>query len=413
MRRRVAFGIARGIASSLAGFSACVLLGALAWPAAARANWMVDWVPTVGTGGTYFDVKTTDPGSTPIEDVENRQQLDNSLTLDNAYVHLGLQYEVMRVALQQNQDLNYLDHQVGMNLNVDRWLRRYTEDGRLTLTATARISPSLPPLDPQRLPTGASGRDPQVADPQTPTEYFVHHDVLNIRNDPTGYTLLYGANYGDQLDPFTRYNVGWDIEDNRYDSPLVKDSRILHLQGTYALRLREGEAGIRFTQQRAIGAPGLTEVYGVSVFRSDEARRMAWRFEPGVTYQPTSQHARASLDASWSYMMRRATLVSAISSTRSISVIRSESLERTNVVSLNLSSNHDYRTPRWIGVSGRLGEFSRRLEVSAGQRFQVARSLAVVFQYAYSGIWWDDGSTPSHLFSWRSQTIGGDLRWEF
>jgi hypothetical protein len=390
------------------------LLGcALLWPMPARANWMVDWEPTVGTGGTYFDVKTTDPAATPIEDVENRQQLDNNLTLDNAYVHMGLQYEVMRVALQDNQDLNYLDHQVGMNFNVDRWLKRYTEDGRLTLTATARVSPSLPPLDPSSLPTGASGRDPQAVNALTPSEYFVHHDVLNIRDDPNGYTLLYGASYGDQLDPFTRYEAGWNIEDNRYNSPLVKDSRILHLQAVYALRQRQGEAGTRVTHERALSATGVNDLYGVSVFRSDEARRLTWRIEPGVTYQPATRQARAAANVSGSYVMRRATVESAYSSTWAVSVIGAESLQRINAVSLALRSNHDYRTPRWISVSGRWEDFSRRIEFSAGQRFQIGRSLAVVFQYADSGIWWQDDAKPPHQLSWRSQTIGGDVRWEF
>jgi hypothetical protein len=416
MRRGAALGIARGIASTLArsvaGFSACLLLSALAWPAPARANWMVDWVPTVGTGGTYFDVKTTDPGSTPIEDVENRQQLDNSLSLDNAYVHLGVQYEVMRVALQQNQNLNYLDHQVGMNFNVDRWLKRYTEDGRLTLTATARVSPSLPPLDPKSLPTGVSGRDTQGQNDLTPSEYFVHHDVLNIRDNPTGYTLLYGANYGDQVDPFNRYNVGWDIEDNRYNSTLVRDSRVLHLQGTYAVRLRQGEVGTRISHLRELGSARLKDLYGLSVFRSAEARRVTWHVEPGITYQPADHLARSSLNVSWAYTMRRATFESAYTSTWSISVIGADPLQRIHTGYLAISTNHNYRSPRWISLGGRWEQLSRRLEVSAGQRFQIRRSLAVVFQYSNSSVWWDNGSSP-HLVSWRSQTIGGDLRWEF
>lgn len=373
---------------------------------------MVDWVPTVGTGGTYFDVKTTDPASTPIEDVENRQQLDNSLTLDNAYVHMGLQYEVMRVALQENQDLDYLDHQVGMNFNVDRWLKRYTEDGRLTLTATARVSPSLPPLDPQRLPTGASGRDPQVLNDLSPSEYFVHHDVLNIRDDPTGYSLLYGASYGDQLDPFSRYEAGWNIEDNRYDSPLVRDSRVLNLQGTYAVRLPQGEAGTRITHERELGSARLKDVYGVSVFRSEEARRLSWRFEPGVTYLPANRVARPSLSVTMAYTMRQATFESAYNTTWSVSVIGTDALQRIHEVYLALHTNHDYRTPRWISLSGRWEDFSRRLEFSAGQRFQIARSFAVVFQYADSAIWWDNGTQP-RMVAWRSQTIGGDVRWEF
>lgn len=385
---------------------------ALGWPAPARAAWRLDWVPTVGTGGTYFDVRTTDPGSTPIEDVENRQQLDNSVAVDNAYLHLGVQYDVTRVALQTNQELNYLDHQVGMNLNVDRWLRRYTQDGRLTLTATARVSPSLPPLDPQRLPTGASGRDPQAVNDLSPTEYFVHHDVLNIRDDPSGYTVYYGASYSDNLDPFHRYEAGWNVEDNRYDSALVKDSRILHLQSTYAVRLRQGEVGARVSHERQLGGGRFKDLYGVSVFRSEEARRLTWRIEPGVTYRPSTGQARAAVGVSSIYTMRRATLETSYASTWGVSVIGVEAVQRIHEVFLSLHTNHNYRTPRWLSLDARWEEFSRRLEGSIGQRFQIVRSVAVVFQYSNSAVWWDNGTAPD-MVSWRAQTIGGDLRWEF
>lgn len=395
------------------GFAYGLTLLLTLWGAApADAAWDVTWVRAVVTGGGAFDVETTDPNSAPIQDVESRQRLNNNLTFDNAYLHMGLLYEIMRVDLQDNRELSYLDHQVGINFNVDRWLRRYTEDGRLTVKATAQISPSLPPIDPDRLPTGDSGRDQAALTDLSQSEFLVHHDILNIEDDPTGYTIVYGLAYSDELGPYRRYDVGWDVEDNRYDSTLVQDSRVLRLHGRYTLSQLRGESGFGVSHNRQLGEARFNDVYGLSVFRAAESRRWTWHVEPGITYQPDGPRYRGSFNLALDYTMPRATIESAYSVGTNVSIFGQSGLERIHRLFLGVRTNRNYRSPRWMSADLRVEESLRQLEFAAGQRFQFFRSLAVVFQYSHSGIWWDDGVSPERL-RWESDRVGVDLQWEF
>ena len=121
------------------------ILAGLGSATVAEAASHFDWEGNVSLGGAYVSLQTTDPGSISLEDLRGQETLGNTLTFDNAFLHLSTYYAVTAVQLKKNTQLNYLDHSATVDMDVSRWLQRHT-DGRLTITASVRVSPSLPPL---------------------------------------------------------------------------------------------------------------------------------------------------------------------------------------------------------------------------------------------------------------------------
>lgn len=258
---------------------------------------------TLQVGGGYARVVDRDFPDDPVEDVQTREGLRNTLIYDNAYVHVGVGYGIWAVQLRPHSELDYLDHRMAIRIDPERWLRRMAQSGHLTITADLTISPSLPDLqpvtptspspDPGALPADADG-EPPVAPP--PPDLPGADNLLTIRQDRSGYVAHYGLGWEDDLTPYSSYRTAAAVTDQRYRNSAVADVATLDLTAEYLTHLPVGQAGVGISHGRFVRGGTNQKTYGLFASLARSSFRSGWRIAPGVAYRTDRKGYGATLD---------------------------------------------------------------------------------------------------------------------
>lgn len=391
------------------------VMASLGAPVAAGAASRFGWSGGLGASASYLEVRASDQATASIEDVQSQESVSNSVTFDNAYLHIGTTYDVTAVQLQQNAELDYYSHNLSVDADVNRLLRHYMENSHLTITATARASPSLPPL--QSVPVADAPTpttpppDPEAGTPVA-TPDLAREDLLTLPDQRTGYTMVYGAAYSEELDPFRHYSLSGLVTDNRYRSSLVGNTVDLAVDGTYGVYQANGEIGVRASHGRLLKGGFGGQVYGLSVFRAGGTRRLTWRVEPGITYARDLNQYSGSFRSEMTATAPDVQLSAGYGTELALNVVERQAVVRSHTAYLGLSNTRSYRFPRLAAVSGSVAGKVRRAELTLNQEIRFRATLSSVISYARSGLWWEETGTGSHQKR-TSDVITFNIQWSF
>jgi hypothetical protein len=399
--------------------TAACLLSTLGLPAFGHAAGHFGLTAGAGLGAAYIRVADLELADPVLEDVQARETLSTNLTFDNAYLHLGVNYRVTAVQLRENPELNYIDQGVGILLDADRWLRRMTGTGHLTITGELAINPSLPPLDAGRPSVPNSPETPPPGDgttpapPPTPEDLLTAGNLVNIREDRSGYALIYGLAYDDELSPFSSYRVGWLVRDNRYNSAVIGDSATLAVNGDYLSRLRVGEAGVGVSHSRYVrGGISDRQTYDVHASLAQGTYRSGWRIAPGVSYRTDTHVYGASLNLG-AYTRRRVLSYQGYYRTSyDLLDVAGVTLARTQHVGFTVQPTRPTRYPRHAGADVVLSSRSRAYNMSAEQSVLVTDKVRASIGYERGLLRWTDATTDQ-LHHRHADTVLLSLNWQF
>jgi hypothetical protein len=396
------------------GFLVIAMLAALIPAGTAHAVYDLQWEPSLAGGGSYIALRTPGTGSTALYDFQGRETWGNQISFDNAYLHLDMGYYLTAVQMQRHPDLGYIDHHVGINLDMNRWVQRHMEDSRLTVTIGAQVSPSLPPIQTTPVPTSEAPPEGETPLPAVDfsTQQYLQQDLLQLSERTSGYSLFYGMGFNSQIDPFHRYEVGWLLSDNHTNSTLVEDSTVLHLRGVYAVHLSDGEAGVAVRHERLVISQSGGHVYTGSVFRKARHRRIVWRLEPGVSYVgDNGEYAgsfRAETDVTFPDVVTSLDYVT----TLSVITLGTRRLTRSHEGTIELESARNDHYPRSLRLRGLWSDLARRAELTCSQGIRFNRAFRATFTYTSARLWWEDQATG---VGWRalSDVVAFNLEWVF
>jgi hypothetical protein len=389
----------------------------LAPPAPGRAAGNFSLHSGVGLGASYIRVADLELADPVLEDVQAHETLSTNVSYDNAYLHVGVNYRVSAVELRHNPELNYIEQAVAINLDADRWLRRFTGTGSLTITGQMAINPSLPPIDPRV--TDAPNAPTTTPPGGTPDQGTTSGDLLtagnlvNIREDRSGYAFIYGLSYEDDLGPFSSYTVGWLVRDNRYNSDVIGDSATLGVNGDYVTRLRIGDAGVGVSHGRFVRGGGQDrQTYDVHASLARGTFRGGWRVAPGVAYRTDTHAYGAALDLSGFRRRRVLSYQGYYRTNYQLLDIGGVTLTRTQHVGVTVRPTRPTQYPRSVGAESVFSSVSRQYILSADQSVLISPSLRASIGYERGLLRWMDTSTDQ----WRhrhSDTVLVALNWQF
>jgi len=395
----------------------CISLS-LALPAAGRAAGSLALDADVGLGGAYLRVVDVEAADPRLEDVQGRESLGTKVAYDNPYLHLEVTYRVTAVQLRSHPELDYIDQAVHLRLDADRWLRRLTGSGRLTVISNLVVNPSLPPIDtpasqipnsPSTTPAaGTSGTADRLG-----SDLLTAGNLVNIREDRSGYAFTYGLIYEDELSPFSGYRVGWNVKDNRYNSDVVPDSATLGMTGEYYSQVRSGRAGVGVSHGRVVRGPNKNlKTYGLDASLSQSRYRSGWRLAPGVTYR-TDRKTYGASAAAEGFLRRRVLSYSANYSTKySVVTLGEVAISRVHFAGFGVRPTQVTKYPRRANVSAAISNRTRQYSFLAQQAAQLTPTVFASIGYERAKLRWreEDTGNVRHRYG---DTVLLALNWQF
>lgn len=381
----------------------------LAGATAADAGTRVNLESTLTSGAAYVYAEKKDVGSVDLEDLQTHEGLANRLAYDNSLLHVGINYQVLAVQLTHNTELNYLTHWLGLEADVNRWLRRYTGEGNLEMILGAGISPALPPLQNPQDPA-ATTQPPDLIS-QIP---LVNSDVTSTLDDRSGKSIWYGMRYSDQLGLAEHYYLEWRVRDNRYNSEVVPDSRVLSVSGGYDRELLRGRTGFDLVHRRQLRKTGQRGwIWGASGYLGRDTRRYSWRVAPGAAYQTNTKLWRATLSLRGGIRGRSLALDGWLDSDVDwVDVGTRQEVRRIHRISLQLGPAGPSRFPTSLFARGSRSRDTRRLEAGLRQGFTITQRIGGSIVYQRSNLFVDD-ATLGVTRERRSDVATLNLYWRF
>jgi len=397
---------------------ACLALTALPTPGGAAGRFDLHLGGAVGA--SYVRVVDPELADSHLEDVQGQESVATTLVYDNAYMHVGVHYRITAVQLAQNAELNYLDHRVGIRLDADRWMQRLTDGGRLSITANLSINPSLPPLDPNaptlpNAPDSTPPADGTATDtaPEPRSDLLTAGNIVNIRQDRSGYAFTYGLTYEDDTSPFSSYRVGWRVTDHRYNSDVVGDSATLRVGADYLTRVRIGHVSVGASHGRFVrGGNQDQQTYGLHASLARTGYRLGWRVSPGLSYRTDRDVYGASLDLSAFLRRRILSYQGSYNTDYEVLNIGDIPLARTQRVGLTVQPTRRTRFPRRAAAAAVISRNTRAYTLSAGQAAVLAPNVNASIGYERGLLRWTD-SGSGILRHRHSDTVLLALNWQF
>jgi hypothetical protein len=395
----------------LRGLACGALVLGLATPAGAAH---VNLHSSIGVASAYLRVADRETPNDPLEDVQTREHLASTLTLDNAYVHSEIRYRISAVQLQRNEDLNYLDHHAGIRVDANRWLRRFTQSGRLTITADLHINPSLPPLGPDEtsVPSTEAPADTGPGGP-VPEDLVGIGDLTTIREDRSGYAMKYGIAYEDELSPFSGYRVGALVRDTRNNSSVVQDSASLILNAEEYARLRAGLAGVGVSHARLIrGGATNNKTYEMYGFLSRTGYRTGWRIAPGIAYRTQAKTYSGTLATQGYLRQRILTYFAHYRTGYQFLHIGTTPLARTHRLGVSIGGTRPTHYPRYLVAEALVGGRTKEATLNLTQAARFTPRIRGRVGYERGLLRWVDLATGATRKR-HSDAVRVSLDWQF
>lgn len=380
----------------------------------------VDLHSSLNLGAGYVRVVDRDVPGDPLEAVAIREGVRNTVTFDNAYIHVGLGYEVSAVQLRRNSDLNYLDHRLAIDVNPERWLRRVTPTGHLTIIADLTINPSLPPIqsatptspttDPGTLPADGGAAGP--SEPPLPQLPGVDN-LLTVREDRSGYVAHYGLGWEEALTSFSSYRAAAAVTDHRYRNSAVPDVATLQVTAEYLTHLEAGQAGFGVSHQRFVrGGFFNQKSYGLFVSLSRSGRLFGWRVAPGVAYRTDPKRYGATLEMSGFIRRRILTYTGNYGVGYAFLDVGSASLAPVQSVGLSIHPTQEVRFSSRLGAGARFSSNTTEYALALTQRADFTPTLNATVRYERALRRWETAANPS-LHQQYADTVWVALIWLF
>jgi hypothetical protein len=395
----------------------CISLS-LALPAAGRAAGSLALDLDAGLGGAYLRVVDVEAADPRLEDVQGRESLATTLAFDNPFLHLEVNYRVTAVQLRSHPELDYIDQHVNLRLDADRWLRRLTGNGRLTIISNLIVNPSLPPIDTGATPIPNSPAATPVegtsgAADRLRSDLLTAGNLVNIREDRSGYAYNYGLIYEDELGPFSGYRVGWNVTDNRYNSDVVPDSATLRASGEYFSQVRSGRASVGVSHSRVVRGPNKElKTYGIQGALAQGRYRSGWRLAPGVTYRSDRKAYGASLD-SGAFLRRPLLSYSASYGTEyAVVTVGDVAISRVHRAGFGIRPTQVTKYPRRANVSAAISTRTRQYSFLAEQAAQLTPTVLASIGYERAKLRWREEGTDTvrHRYG---DTVLLAVNWQF
>jgi hypothetical protein len=395
----------------LRGLACGALVLGIATPCRAAAQFTLH--SSIGLAGAYVRVVDRDTPDDPLEDVQTREQVSSTLAFDNAYVHSDIRYKIAAVQLVRNEELNYLDHNIGLRVDANRWLRHFTESARLTITADLSVNPSLPPLGPDAT-SGPTTDAPTDAQPGGPVPEGLEGvgNLTNIRDDRSGYAMKYGLTWEDDLSPFSGYRLGAVVRDTRYDSSVARDTTSLVLKGEQFTRLRAGQAGVGFSHGRLIrGAATNNKTYRVFGYVSKVGYRTGWRVAPGIAYRTQAQSYAMTLATQGFLRQRVLTYFAHYQTGFEFLHIGNTPLARTQRMGITIGETRSSNYPRYVAAELLLAGATREATLNVTQAARITPRVRGSVGYERGLLRFDDATGITHKR--HSDVVRVSLDWQF
>lgn len=283
--------------------AACLVLGSM--PGTARAALDVDLQSTLNLEAGYTSILTNDPATPHVKDVTTREGVTNRLTMAGSYASVVLGYRINAVQLLDHSNLNYMEHRVGIDMDLDGLVSRFTHSGKLDVTAQVSVDPSLPKLGSGPAFTPYDESDPDTATRERIIEerMLADGDMLLIQEDRSGYAMHFGLSFSDEAGRTGRYNIGVSLRDHRYDSALIVDKSILGLSAGYMRGFLLSEAGLQLGHQRYLRGEGDPErtLSSASLMFARNGFRLGWRLGAGGSYTDQDETVHPTLSSNIYY----------------------------------------------------------------------------------------------------------------
>ena len=367
---------------------------------------------------SYLKLKTNDPAADPTEDVQTTEGVATQLDLDNAYVHFDVRYQLVAGQLLHNPKLNYLEHTVVLNVDLDRWLEQHTDSGNIDITLALDSSPSLPSLQNDAQASAASpfGLDQQgtvsqeLLQPQQGSQ-----DLLNLRRNRSGYGYRYGLKYQDRAGALGKYHVGFLVRDSRYNGGVVPNQSALSVNGGYTHELLRGEAGITLGHKRFLrGADTNQQTYTVAGNYAYRAARYDWGGSLGTTYRTDNKNIEGRAGLYGSRQTNRIKVTGKYDTDIVVIQVGRNELRRRHHVVFKLEPARYEQGSVWFVASGSAATDISRAELGINQVVFMGDTSPFYAEvgYQWSGLWWDDPTTNAALQS-TSNVIGFNFIWRF
>jgi hypothetical protein len=333
-------------------------------------------------------------------------------------MHFDIRYQIVAGQLSHESDLNYVEHNVVLNLDLDRWLERHTNAANIDITLAVDTSPSLPSLQADQTASSDSpfgGVTEGTGSQDMLSANQGGQDLLNLREDRSGYGLRYGLTYRDRVGPMGTYKFGWLVRDNRYEGGVIRDQAALDVNAGYSHSLLRGEAGFTVDHKRFVrGGNKKERTFGFSGNYSQMRFASSWGVSLGTSYRTDSKalSGRGGVHAS-----RRGSRVKATgrySTDLVVTEVGVTSLKRRHHLNLNLSPARNSTGSVFFVANGSWASDVKRSEVSIN-RVLISGDKSDFYAeigYKWANLWWDDPATSKSLKS-RSNVIGFNFIWRF
>lgn len=375
---------------------------------------------TLTLGGGYVRVVDRDFPDDPVEGVEAREGLQNVVYFDNAYLHVGLSYSVWAVQIEQNHELDYLDHRLAIHIGADRWLRRLAQSGHLTIIADLTVNPSLPPLesanpvtpsaDPGTLPADTGG-DVPVEPP--PPDLPGADNLLTLRQDRSGYSAHYGLAYENDLTPYSSYRTSAVVTDSRFKSSAVADAATLRVSAEYLTQLRVGQAGVGISHGRFVrGGFSDEKTYGVFASLARSSFRSGWRIAPGVAHRTDRRTYAGTLDLSGFIRNRILTYSGGYKIGYVFLQVGDARLAAAHDFELNIHPTRQGRYPRGLTAGARFSSDTTQYTVGVHQGAELALGVHATIGYQRALARWRTADDPS-VHQQHADSVTVALSWQF
>jgi len=366
---------------------------------------------------SYIDVVTNDPLAKDVEDIQTTEGIATQFDLDNAYLHFDVRYQLVAGQLSHNGELNYVEHNVVLNLDLQRWLSRHSESGKMEVTLAVDTSPSLPSL--QQDPLGSSdtplGAQEGPGDQRVINANQSGQDLLNLRRDRSGYGLRYGLSYRDRAGPLGHYKLSWLVRDSRYKGGVVADQATLDVTAGYSQSLLRGEAGLTFGHKRFVrGGNAKERTVSLSSFYSQRHYLNSWGGSLGADYRIDTQATTAHGGLHASRSGGKVETSGRYSTELLVNEVGNGSLSRRHSLNLKVGSARQVAGAVSLLANGSLADDVKRSEVGLNQIIFPGGKSGIYAEigFKWASLWWDDPATGKSLKS-RSNVIGFNFIWRF
>ena len=310
---------------------------------------------------------------------------DGFITMVNVSGGVEVQKGKVAVQLADHNNLNYIEHRLGLDLDLDGLVQRFTHSGKLDVTAQISVDPSLPELG-----SGAAFTPSDELDPDTATRARIIEerllaggDLLLIQDDRSGYAMHFGLSFSDEAGRTGRYFIGADLRDHRFDSDLILDKSILNVSGGYTRGFLRSEVGLQLGHQRYLrgGDPERTVSSGSLSF-ARSAYRFGWRLGAGAAYTDRDERVRPTASAGLYYRGRRVAFETGLRTDIGDADVDVIGFYRTHSVNFNFHPARPTRYP-W-SVSGYWSSFNENDQYTGRLSQRVVWNDAVSGGIAYT-----------------------------